>query len=50
MKADLPISEVSRLFTMTFVVDPSLTMINVSNALTRRCQKAVNGTNFLDIF
>ena len=50
MKADLPISKLSRLFTMTFVVDPSLTMINISDALTRRCHKAVNGSIFLDIF
>ncbi|MFT4821565.1 MAG: signal transduction histidine kinase/DNA-binding response OmpR family regulator [Candidatus Azotimanducaceae bacterium] len=50
MKTDVPLSEVSRLFTMTFVVDRSLTMTKISEALTHRCTKAVNGCRFSDVF
>ncbi|MFT5570663.1 MAG: signal transduction histidine kinase/CheY-like chemotaxis protein, partial [Cyclobacteriaceae bacterium] len=50
MKASLPISELSRLFTMTFVVDANLTMTNISDALAFRCDEAVKGSRLTDVF
>ena len=43
MNEYLPVSEISRLFTMTFIVNRALELSEVSEALSRRCPAAING-------